>query len=48
MVGISNGSAGVEAAMNRIYPAGRTALLDAIYVGMGKSNVATTVAKQLF
>jgi VWFA-related protein len=34
IVGISNGSARVAAAMNRIYPGGWTALLDAIYLGM--------------
>jgi Ca-activated chloride channel family protein len=34
MVRMSNGPAGVAAAMNRIYPGGWTALLDAIYLGM--------------
>ena len=34
MVGMSTGSGRVAAAMNRIYPGGWTALLDAIYLGM--------------
>jgi VWFA-related protein len=34
MVSMRNGPAGVTAAMNRIYPGGFTALLDAIYAGM--------------
>lgn len=34
MVRMSNGPAGVAAAMNRIYASGWTALLDAIYLGM--------------
>jgi Ca-activated chloride channel family protein len=34
MVRMSNGPAAVAAAMNRIYPGGWTALLDAIYLGM--------------
>jgi len=34
MVRMSNGPAGVAAAMNRIYPGGWTALLDAMYSGM--------------
>lgn len=34
MVGMTNGSADVAAAMNRLYPGGWTALLDAIYFAM--------------
>jgi Ca-activated chloride channel homolog len=34
MVRMSNGTAGVVTAMNRMYPSGWTAVLDAIYVGM--------------